>query len=215
MLFCVHLPGIVGRGRSPRTHPRPPPRRRRGQVATHEPALKGAFRGNRTIRDLLEQMDSDQSGPPGGVLAAQGEGGLHDVGGRDRCGRSIRSRKARDAVAANPLEQPIDRRDGELERLGDPKDRIPPLPKPEGHLADRLRDGTWHHWTPWFEEQGADHTTVYQCHVFLKPGVGISFSNPVSRDTKLSPGWLGFREERLGGAAPHPKSCRGVEDHEP
>jgi hypothetical protein len=145
MFFCVHLPGVVGRGRPPGLGPRSPPRRRRGEVSPHEPPSERAGRGDRPPRGLVEQLHTDPFGPPGGVLATEVEGGTHDVGRGGAGGPVARARwDARRAVATKPLDQAIDRGPRDAERRGDPGGLLPPLPEPEDGLTDRYRERARH-----------------------------------------------------------------------
>jgi hypothetical protein len=108
MLLCIHLPGLVGSGRPHGVGLRPPPRRRRAQVGPYEPALERALRGDGPVGVVGEQEHADQGRPPGGVLAAQVQRGLHDVRGRGVGVRvAVTRRDACGALAAEPPEEAI------------------------------------------------------------------------------------------------------------
>ena len=137
MFFCIHLPGVMGRGGPFPVDPWPPPRRRRGQLGPREPASERAYRGDEALRVAFEQDRSDQLGTPGGMRAAEVDGRLHRLRMRDVGGRATVSRRDRcRTVAAEPLEQAIDRRARDAERLGDFRGRELLLPEPEDDLSD-------------------------------------------------------------------------------
>jgi hypothetical protein len=110
MFLCIHLPGLVGRGRPVQVDPRWSPRRSRGQAGAHEPSLERSLRGDEPFRRLLEELHPDQAGSPGGVLSAQPQGGLHHLGGRGLGVRAVVVIRwdAVAAVAAKPLEETAD-----------------------------------------------------------------------------------------------------------
>ena len=63
------------------------------------------------------------------------------------------------------------------------------LPEPEHRLTDRDRDGTWHGQTSQKRYHETNPPILYRCRDAIKPGVGISRSNLMSRDTAVSPPW--------------------------
>jgi len=111
MFFRIHLPGVVGGGRTPRLGLRPSPGRRRGQAGPREPAPKRARRGDQSQTVPLGEFHADEFGPPRGVIAAEVDRGPDDLGGRGLIGwANISRRDARGTLATEPLEQPIDGR---------------------------------------------------------------------------------------------------------
>jgi hypothetical protein len=198
VLFGIHLPGLV-RGRGPRPGgPRPTTRRGGGQPGLPEPPLQRAFRGD-GVAGGLRQMDSNQAGSPGGMLATQPHGGLgQDRGrGRDDFRVVVVRRGAGEPSLAKSPDQPPDGRAGQAEALSDLVGGMPLLPESEQGLADGDRDGAWHGRT----SRGYRHETklllLYQRHGPIKLGVGISRSNFMSGDTQRAPD----RPPRPGHAA--------------
>jgi hypothetical protein len=146
MFFCVHLPGLVGPGRAGQVDPRPPPRLRRCEAGGREGALECPLRGDGPPRRRLEQMDPDQAGPPGGMLASQSQGGLGQLGGgfRGGGGAAIVGSDRLGTATAEPAEEAANRRGRQPERRGDLAGPLTLLVESEDGLADRCRDGTWH-----------------------------------------------------------------------
>jgi hypothetical protein len=147
MFFCIHLPGVVRRDRPRLADSGSSPRWGRGKVGLMEPALEGAIGGDRPVGNLLQQMDPDECGPPSRMRAAEGECGVENIGGRRRYGGPVFRRECLRPTQSNPSKQSVDRRDGEVECLGDLSDLVPVMGKPKHRLANRLRDGTWHELT--------------------------------------------------------------------
>ena len=178
----------MGRGRPHRLGPRPPPRRRRGQVGPREPALERARRGDDPLRVLVEQVHPDQGRPPGRVRAAQVQRGLHGVRGRG-VGGGVRvpRRDARGARAAEPLDETVDGRAREPERRGDLRGGLPLVPEPEHRLTNREGKGARHGRTSRCQSPEIERPRVYQRHGGLKLRVRISVSNWVSRDMRFAP----------------------------
>jgi hypothetical protein len=63
----------------------PPPGWHGSQPGPHEPPLQGAFGGRGVLGELAVQQHANQARPPERVLAAQGQGGVHDRLGSLRC----------------------------------------------------------------------------------------------------------------------------------
>jgi hypothetical protein len=188
MFFCIHLPGIVGRGRPLGLGFGPPPRRRRGEVRPHEPAPERAVARDRPPRGFVEQLRADPFGPPRRVPATELKGGVDNVRWRGADGRvAIARRDARRAVAAKPLDQSVNRREWDSQNRGDLGSPLPLLPEPEDGVTDRSRDGTRHGGTSGVRAAEEAVWSVYPCSGILKPGVRISFSNWVSGDTEGVP----------------------------
>jgi hypothetical protein len=111
MFFRIHLPGVVGGGRTYRLGFRPSPGWRRGQAGPRKPAPKRARRGERLHTVPLGEFHADEFGPPCGVIAAEVDRGFDGLGGRGLIGWADKSRRdTRDTIATEPLEQPIDAR---------------------------------------------------------------------------------------------------------
>jgi hypothetical protein len=184
MFFRIHLPGLMGRGRPVQVDPRRATRRGWGQIGAHEPTLERSFRGNRLSRGHEEQLHTDQASSPSGVLAAQLYGGLHHLGGRREGGRAVAVVR-RDAVATAESKPPKETANGGA-RQAQGRDDLTGLaalfPEPEHRLTDRDRDGTWHGQTSQKHYHESNRPILYQCRDAIKPGVGISRSNLVSRD---------------------------------
>jgi hypothetical protein len=161
MFFCIHLPDLVGRGRALRVDPRPPARRRRREVGPREPPAQRPRRGNQPCRVGFEELHSDELRPPGGVVAAEVDGGLHIVGRHDLVARAaVPRRHARGTVAPESLEQAIDRRAGNPEPLGDLTGIPSLLPEPEDDLTDRDWDGARHGRTSRCQDQDKKGITL-------------------------------------------------------
>ena len=110
MFFGVHLPGFMGHARAGQVNPLAPSRGGGIQVAFQEPTLERAFGRNLPIGHPLEEMNADQTHPPGRVLAAQAQGGLDRVGGfgLSDCGLMIMGCDARNATTAKPRRETTD-----------------------------------------------------------------------------------------------------------
>ena len=162
MFFCIHLPGLVGRGRPVEVGPWWSPRRSRRQVGSHEPTLERSLRGDGPSRRLQEELHPDQASPPSGVLSAQAHGGLHHLGGRGLGDRRVPVIRwdAVDAVETKPLEETADGGARQAQRLGDLASPVALLPEPEHRLTDRDGDGTWHDQTSQkhYHETNHSHT---------------------------------------------------------
>src|SRR6516225_6576662 len=201
MFFCIHLPGLMGCGRPVQVDPRRATRRGWGQIGSHEPTLEGSFRGNRLSRGHQEQLHTDQASSPSGVLAAQLYGGLHHLGGRREGGRAV-AVVWRDAVTTAEPKPPEETANGgarQAQGRGDLTGPAALFPEPEHRLTDRDRDGTWHGQTSQKHYNESNCPILYQCRDAIKPGVGISRSNLVSRDT------YGSTDDR--GTAPTRDAC--------
>lgn len=179
----------MGCGRPVQVDPRRATRRGWGQIGSHEPTLEGSFRGNRLSRGHQEQLHTDQASSPSGVLAAQLYGGLHHLGGRREGGRAV-AVVWRDAVATAEPKPPEETANGGARQAQGRDDLTGPaalFPEPEHRLTDRDRDGTWHGQTSQKHYHESNRPILYQCRDAIKPGVGISRSNLVSRDTPWTP----------------------------
>jgi hypothetical protein len=111
MFFRIHLPGVVGGGRTHRLNFRPSPGWRRGQAGPRKPAPKRARRGERLPTVPLDEFHTDEFGPPRGVIATEVDRGFDGLGRRGLIGwADIARRDTRDAIATEPLEQSIDGR---------------------------------------------------------------------------------------------------------
>jgi hypothetical protein len=175
----------MGCGRPVQVDPRRATRRGWGQIGSHEPTLEGSFRGNRLSRGHQEQLHTDQASSPSGVLAAQLYGGLHHLGGRREGGRAV-AIVWRDAVAIAEPKPPEETANGGARQAQGRDDLTGPaalFPEPEHRLTDRDRDGTWHGQTSQKHYHESNRPILYQCRDAIKPGVGISRSNLVSRDS--------------------------------
>src|SRR5947199_103295 len=179
----------MGCGRPVQVDPRRATRRGWGQIGSHEPTLEGSFRGNRLSRGHQEQLHTDQASSPSGVLAAQLYGGLHHLGGRREGGRAV-AIVWRDAVAIAEPKPPEETANGGARQAQGRDDLTGPaalFPEPEHRLTDRDRDGTWHGQTSQKHYHESNCPILYQCRDAIKPGVGISRSNLVSRDKLPGP----------------------------
>ena len=142
----VHLPGQVRRRRSRGRGSGPPARRGGCQIGLEQPTLECSRRGDRADRRLLEQVDSNQSGTPGGMFASQldrGPGGAR-IQSRGDVGRGIVGSDAVDPSASKSPDQTPHGHDRQPERLGDLIGCEPLLPESKHGLTDRNRNGTWH-----------------------------------------------------------------------
>ena len=84
-------------------------------------------------------------GLPSRVFAAEREGGVHGFGERVLIRRvCVSGGHTRDAVAAEPLEQPIDGRARDIKPHGDLRGIVSLLPEPKHDLTDRNGDGARH-----------------------------------------------------------------------
>jgi hypothetical protein len=133
-------------GRAGQVDPRPPPWLRRCEAGRREGALECPLGGDGLPRRRLEQMDPDQAGPPGGMLASQSQGGLGHLGEGigDARGALIIGSDRLGPPEAEPAEEAANRRAGQPERCGDLAGPLTLLVESEDGLADRYRDGTWH-----------------------------------------------------------------------
>jgi hypothetical protein len=152
----------VGQGRAGQVDPRPTPRLRRRQAGPREAPLEGPLRGGGPPLRRLEQMDPDQAGPPGGMLASQSQGGLGHLGGGIRAARGalIVGRDRLGSATAEPAEEAANRRARQPERCGDLAGPLTLLAESEDGLADRYRDRTWHGRT----SRGYHHETTPMVH---------------------------------------------------
>jgi hypothetical protein len=146
MLFCIHLPDLVGSTRSGQIGPRWPPRRSGGQAGAEEPALQRSLRGDRPTRRLQQELDSDQAGTPSGVFSAEPHSGLHRLGGHGLGGREVPVMRwdAVATVAAKSLEETAHGGARQIQGRGDLASATALLPEPEHRLTDRDWDGTRH-----------------------------------------------------------------------
>jgi hypothetical protein len=184
MFFRIYLPSLMGCGRPAHVDSRRSPRRRWVQIGSHEPTLKGSFAGNRLSRGHQEQLHADQASSPSGVLAAKLYGGLHHLGGRREGGRAV-AVVWRDAVATaepKPLEETANGGARQAQGRDDLTGPAALLPEPEHRLTERDRDGTSHGQTSQKYDHESNRPILHQCGDAIKPGVGISRSNLVSRD---------------------------------
>ncbi len=176
----------MGCGRPVQVDPRRATRQGWGQIGSHEPTLEGSFRGNRLSRGHQEQLHTDQASSPSGVLAAPLYGGLHHLGGRREGGRAV-AVVWRDAIAIaepKPAQETANGGAGQAQGRDDLVGPAALFPEPEHRLTDRDRDGTWHGQTSQEHYNESNCPILYQCRDAIKPGVGISRSNFVSRDTE-------------------------------
>jgi hypothetical protein len=90
---------------------RPPSYRGGGEVGLEKPTLERARRGDEITQVLLHQPDADHLGAPGGVLAAEPEGGFRDLPVQDGVGVS-QGIVGGDAVAAPEAKSPDQTSDG-------------------------------------------------------------------------------------------------------
>jgi hypothetical protein len=121
------------------------------EVGPQEPALEGSRRGDGLIPRPIQEVDSDQFGPPGGVLATGLQDGLHQVRGRlrgigdaaiigfDACGTSL----------LKSTDQALHRRSGQCQCLGDLTGGLALFPKSDQSATNRNGDGTRHGATSW------------------------------------------------------------------
>ena len=190
----------MGCGRPVQVDPRRATRRGWGQIGSHEPTLEGSFRGNRLSRGHQEQLHTDQASSPSGVLAAQLYGGLHHLGGRREGGRAV-AVVWRDAVAIAEPKPAEETANGGARQAQGRDDLTGPaalFPEPEHRLTDRDRDGTWHGQTSQKHYNESNCPMLYQCRDAIKPGVGISRSNFVSRDRDPTPDLWIYRSDDGG-----------------
>jgi hypothetical protein len=102
----------MGRGGTGQVDPLPAPRGGRRQVGAHELALERPHRGDGQSGQGLEEMDADQAGSPGRMLAAQAQRGLLRVGARGLDARrpTLIGRDPVGAEAAEPRQETTDGR---------------------------------------------------------------------------------------------------------
>jgi hypothetical protein len=165
----------MGCGRPVQVDSRRLPRRRWGQIGSHEPTLEGSLGGSRLSRGHQEQLHADQASSPSGVLAAHLYGGLHHLGGRREGGRAV-AVVWRDAVATagpKPLEEKANGRARQAQGRDDLTGPAALLPEPEHRLTDGDRDGTWHGQTSQEYYHESNHAILYQCRDAIKPGVRV------------------------------------------
>jgi hypothetical protein len=84
----VHLPDLVRSPGTERLGGGASPGRRGGQPGAPEPSLERPHGRQCVVGELMVQHHADQAGPPGRMLAAQAEGGLHERFGEPGCRRS-------------------------------------------------------------------------------------------------------------------------------
>lgn len=145
VFFGIHLPDLVRRCRAGRLDLGPSAGGCRREVGPSEPSSQRPRRGDCPRWVGSEELGPNEFGPPSGVFAAESEGGVHGLGGRELVPRvCVTGRHTRDAIAAEPLEQPIDGRTREIKPRGDLRGIAPLLPEPKHDLTDWNGDGPWH-----------------------------------------------------------------------
>jgi hypothetical protein len=107
----------MGLGRPGQVGPWGSSRRGGRQAGSHEPTLERSLRGDGPFGSLLEELDSDQASPPGGVLLTQPHGGLDHLrrDGLTDGGAMIIRRDAIDTPATKPLEESTDGGQGQFQ----------------------------------------------------------------------------------------------------
>jgi hypothetical protein len=127
----VHLPGQVRRGGPRGVGPGPLPRRGGHEAGAAEAALERSGRRDPGGRRVFQELGADQLGAPGGVLAAEPDGGLRGVRDGSVARRAIVGSDAVAASIAEPPEQSPDGDGGEVELSGDLRGVAALLPEPE------------------------------------------------------------------------------------
>ena len=136
----------MGRARAGQVGPLAPPRGGGAQVALQEPTLERAFGGDAPVERRLEEVDADQAGPPGRVLASQPQGGPDGVGGLGPGGRGLMiiGRDALNPTPAKPRQEAADGRARQPEGFRN----LVRLTAPPRELKDGLAQGdgcgSWH-----------------------------------------------------------------------
>jgi hypothetical protein len=131
----------MGTGGGSSTH------RRRRQLGAPEPSLERPDRRQGAVGELAAQHQVDQTGPPGRMLAAQAEGGLHERFGGLGCGRpaSVVGRVHRGwACLAEAGDQPSDGARLQVEGRSDGRAILAGLKALPDGLPNWHRQGTRH-----------------------------------------------------------------------
>ena len=145
MFFCIHLPDLVRRCRAGRLSLGPSAGGCRREVGPGKPSSQRASRGDCPRWVGSEELGPNEFGSPSRVFAPEIKGCVHGLGGRGLVLRvRVTGRHTRDAIAAEPLEQPIDGRTRQVKPRGDLRGIVPLLPKPKHDLTDWDRDRAWH-----------------------------------------------------------------------
>jgi hypothetical protein len=186
---------------------------------------------------LLQELDSDQGRPPGGVLTPGSQDGLDQGGGRDReiRGLAVIRIEARGASLTKPADQPTHRRAGHRERLGDLSGGLALLPESDHGVTYRDRDGAWHGATSGKDRHGTNLMPLYRCGDSIKPvsrfrdqtSCRVTSTEPVAPNvgnrsiimrhsgavpTRLSVQWSGCGESAVSAAC---VACGGATHERP
>lgn len=178
MIFCIHLPGLVGHDGALPVDDRTAAGGGGGQVVLHEPPLQRAHGGDDLRGHRLQQLHADNTGAPGRVLAAQPQGGLDRVGWLDRGvrGAMVGRLKALRAAGTESRQESADGRRDERECCGDFTGLTTLLPEPKRGQTDRNGCGAGHGLGSRRRHHGPEHPPLYQCSDAIKPGVAIRAS---------------------------------------
>jgi hypothetical protein len=165
--------------------------RRRRQPRALKPALQGALSGNGFLGLLAMQENTDQTGAPGGVLAAKTQGFVQEVPGY-QCGPmgTAGVRRSDQVSAANPkaAQQVTHRAGNQAEGLRDGRNALPLFGPLSDYLTQWKRDRMWHEQSSLEQDfnrethgmLSRDFTCYPSCRQTAKPAVGISRQNYLS-----------------------------------
>jgi hypothetical protein len=122
-----------------------------------EPVLQGPRRRDPAVGESVVELDADEDGPPGGMVAFQGAGRLDQIGIVSWPGppaSCIAGDQPGGAEIAKPTQEAPDRGQRQVEFGGDRAEGIPLLAASEDRLANGDRDGLWHKNSPMCQRSG-------------------------------------------------------------
>jgi hypothetical protein len=143
-----HPPAVVLRGR---------PHGRAIDAGPTEPALQGPLRGPRAVGPLLLELQADEDGAPGRMVALQPAGGADQTGVAPRLGSAaagVIRRQCVGSLVADATPELANRHDGDVKFLGDGSERVSLLAALDDRLANRDGDGLGHGSPPVLREPG-------------------------------------------------------------
>ena len=160
MFLRVHLPGLVWHGRAVHVGDRAAAGRRGGQVLLDERPLERTHGGNEFRGHHLQQLNPDETGTPGRVLASQLHGRLDRAGWFDRGdgGGMVGGLDPPLTERTESCQQATDGRRNEPQRGGDLPRLATALPEPKRSQTDGNRDGAGHGSSAGKQLHGPEHS---------------------------------------------------------
>jgi len=160
MFLRVHLPGLVWHGRAVHVGDRAAAGRRGGQVLLDERPLERTHGGNDFRGHHLQQLNPDETGAPGRVLASQFHGRLDRAGWFDRGdgGGMVGGLDPLVTERTESRQQSTDGRGNEPQRDGDLTRLTTVLPEPKRSQTDWNGGGAGHGSSSGKQLHGPEHS---------------------------------------------------------